>query len=207
MKKSGISIKTGALIVIFVFIMTSCATTNLTSVWKDDSYTGKADKIFIIGAAQQPGIRRIFEREFVNQLKSHGIYAVASNESIPGDKMLDKDVIVSKIRELDVNAVLVTRLLEKKHIVRQIPEYYSRWSRYYGESYESSCPRGYNCEDIAALETNLYDVKTEKLIWSAISETHVEAGTYKVIKEFIASIIKGIKEENILHKIERQGIQ
>ena len=158
---------------------------------------------YIIGAAKKPGIRKIFEREFVNQLKSHGVYALESNEYIPGDKMLDKDVIVSKIRELDVNAVLVTRLLEQKHIVRKVPGYCSTWNRYYEESYESSCPRGYNCEEIAALETNLYDAKTEKLIWSAISETNVEAGTYDVIKGFITSIIKDLSEENILRKDER----
>jgi hypothetical protein len=181
-------------------MITSCATTDLTSVWKDDNYTGKVDKIFIIGAAQKPGIRKMFEREFVNQLKSQGIYAVASNEYIPEDKMLDKDAIVSKIRELDVNSVLITRLLERKHIVRQIPGYYSNWLRYYKESYESSCPRGYNCEDIAAIETNLYEVKTEKLIWSAISETDVKGGSYTLIKEFITSIIKGLSEGNVLQK-------
>jgi len=183
-----------------VFIISSCASTHLTSVWKDDAYAGRADKIFIIGAAQKPGIRSIFEREFVAQLKSQGIYAVASNEYIPGDTMLDKEVIASKIRELDVNAVLVTRLLEQKRIVQRIPGYYSDWRLYYKESYESSCRPGYNCEDIAALETNLYDVKTEKLIWSAISETSVKAGTYEIIKEFIASIIKGLSEGNILHE-------
>ncbi len=184
---------------LFVIIITSCATTNLTSVWKDDSYTGKADKIFIIGAAQKPGIRKIFEREFVNQLKAQGVNAIASDKYIPGDKMLDKDVIVSKIRELDVSTVLVTRLLERKDVVRAIPGYYSSLHNYYRQSYESSCPPGYKCEDIAALETNLYEVKTEKLIWSAITETSVEAGTYDVIKEFIATIIKGLTKDNILH--------
>ncbi len=188
------------LITFIIITITSCATTNLTSVWKDDSFTGKADKIFIIGASQKPGVRRIFEREFVNQLKSRGINAVASDKYIPGDKMLDKDVIVSKIRELDVNIVLVTRLLEKKNIARQIPGYYSTWDRYYQESFTSSCPRGFHCEDIAALETNLYDVKSEKLIWSAITETNVESGTYDVIKDFIESIIKGLTKDNILHK-------
>ncbi len=189
-----------SLMAFFAFIFISCSTTNLTSVWKDDSYSGKADKIFIIGAAQKPGIRRIFEREFVNQLKSRGINAVASDKYIPGDKMLDKDVIVSKIRELDINIVLVTRLLERKDIVRPIPGYYSNMHHYYRKSFEYSCPPGYSCEDIAALETNLYEVETEKLIWSATTETNVEAGTYEIIKGFISSIIKSLTKDNIIHE-------
>jgi hypothetical protein len=148
------------LIIILSVSLTSCATTDVTSVWKDESYGNQIKKICVIGAAQKPGIRRIFEREFVNQLKALGVYAVPSHQYISDDKMMDKDIVISKIKELDIDAVIITRLLEKKRIVKQIPGYYTHMRHYYATSYKSSCPYGYNCKDVVVLETNLYEVKT-----------------------------------------------
>ncbi|UCD36160.1 MAG: hypothetical protein JSU90_04845 [Nitrospiraceae bacterium] len=184
---------------LFVLILvSSCAATKLASTWKDSSYQGDIKRVFVIGAAQNPGMRRIFEREFATELKSHGLYAVPSHEYIPQDTMLDKDAIVSKVRELDMDTVLVTRLLDKKRIVQDIPGYYTSWPQYYKAGYQSSCPRGSRCDDVVALETNLYEVKTEKLVWSALTKTFIEDGTYQLIREFVQVIMENLMNEGLI---------
>jgi hypothetical protein len=51
---------------------------------------------------------------------------------------------------------------------------------------------------VLVLDTNLYDVSTEKLIWSAISETFVEGSDEKLIKELIKLITDNLSKQNVL---------
>lgn len=188
-----------SLSIMALLFMISCApTTNLTSVWRDDNYRGNMKNVFVIGAAQKPGVRRIFEREFVSQLKTHGTNAVASYEYISDDKMLDKDTVVSTIKNMDIDAVLVSRLLERKNIKSYVPGSYQNWHSYYSTAYRDSCPPGYVCQEIVAQETNLFDARTEQLVWSAISETFVNDGTYELIKSFIKQVIDNLTKENLI---------
>jgi hypothetical protein len=60
-----------------------------------------------------------------------------------------------------------------------VPGSYSRWGSYYGHAYSP----GYVVEDeYVYIETNLYDVATEKLIWSTQSETIILASDQALIK-------------------------
>jgi hypothetical protein len=43
---------------------------------------------------------------------------------------------------------------------------------------------------VVTLETNLYETQEEKLIWSSLSKTFVQARSYKEIKSVIKAIMK-----------------
>jgi hypothetical protein len=163
----------------------------LNYVWRDEGYSSHIKKVFIIGVSPKPVIRRIFEREFVNQLKSHGVDAVASHQVIPSDEMLDKETIVSKIKDLDIDTVLITRLAEKKTTTT----YFNDWYGYYSGSH-----RIVYKEELVSLETNLYEVRTEKLIWSALSETVLfqELSIYKKIQSLVEVMVKHLSEEKFI---------
>ena len=189
--KQGKHFNVFILAAISLLLMASCASTKLYSVLRDESYSGKIKKVFIIGAFPKPDIRRKFEHEFVNQLKSRGVDAVASNQLIPSDKMLDKETIVSKIKGLDIDAVLVTRLVEKKTIVTD----YGGWYYNYSGGYERAFK-----DELVSLETNLYEVWTEKLIWSVLSETYLmeERSSYTSMKSLVKGIVEKLSEEKFI---------
>ncbi len=52
-------------IAISIFLFTSCATTKLTTVWKDESFHKTIRKIVVAGAFRQTSIRNFLEDEFV----------------------------------------------------------------------------------------------------------------------------------------------
>ena len=189
--KQGKHFNVFILAAISLLLMTSCASTKLYSVWRDESYSGKIKKVFIIGASTKPDIRRIFEHEFVNQLKSRGVDAVASNQVLPSDKMLDKETIVSKIKGLDIDAVLVTRLVEKKTIVTQYGGWYDNYYGSYARTFT---------DELVSLETNLYEVWAEKLIWSVLSETVLkeEHSSYRPMKSLVKVMVKKLSEEKFI---------
>jgi hypothetical protein len=157
-KRLGLS-----LLLIALLLITSCAATTLTSVWKDESYTGNLKKVFVIGASQNTQIRSAFENEFINQLNSHGVDAFPSHYIIYPEKMLDKDTIVSNIKNLDIDAVLITSLSNKNTMT------YQGWYESYTYNYRVSKRASAETDATFYLETKLFDAKTEKLIWSATS--------------------------------------
>ena len=208
MKESGISIKTGALFVIFLFIMTSCATTSLNAVWKDESYQGRITNVLVMGVSKQPVRKRFFEDEFARQFQAHGVSATSSYRVFQSDGMLEKDLVLSKMRDMGIDTFLITRMVDKKTVETYIPgqvHHYAppvphrRWHGYYAASYGTIYEPGYTVKnEIVVLETNLYDAKNEELIWSALSETIKEGNEERVIKNFIKLIIKNLSATNLI---------
>jgi hypothetical protein len=212
MRKSGDSFKTGIIFATFLFILTSCATTKLNSVWRDDNYNRKFNKVLVIGVIKKPALRRFFEGEFVQLLKARGTDAVEGFTVLPSDKEVGKDVIASKLKELDADGVLITRLVDKKTLETYIPGevytehahyappvHYREWDSYHSRSYRTVYKPGYTIKnEVVIVETNLYDAVSEKLVWSALSETFVEGSSDDLIRSFVQIIIKDLSEKNLL---------
>ena len=186
-------------ILLIAILMTSCATTTLTSVWKDESYTGQVHDVFVIGIAKKQSNRRIFEDEFVKQFKAHGVKATPSYAVFSSSNRLDREAITSKMKELGMKTVLITSVVDKQRHV-----YTDTWYDYYSHAYGAyggAHTRTYT-EDVYYLETKLFDRGSGKLIWTALSETFLvddAAPDYdQEIKSFINVMVKKMKEDNLL---------
>lgn len=213
MKKSWISIRTGVLFVIFFFMVTSCATTTtkIKNVWRDSDYGGKIKKVLVIGIIKRPAIKRVFELEMAQQLEARGIDAIAGNLVLPHDKKADKDLILSRLKELNADGVLIASLIRRKTVEQYIPGdvYYGRahyippphyrgWHPYYSRSYGTVFSPGYTLRnEVVIVETNLFDAGSEQLIWSALSETFVEGDSDKLIKSFVEVMIDDLFKQNL----------
>ena len=102
-------------IVLSVIFINACATTELTSVWKNEAYQGgPLRKILIIGVDRNQEMKKLLENEFVLQLKAKGIDAVPSHTVLPEDSILEKELITAKISELRIDSVLITTLVDVK---------------------------------------------------------------------------------------------
>jgi hypothetical protein len=214
MKESGISIRTGALFVIFFFMVTSCATTattELKKVWRDSDYGGKIKKVLVIGVIKRPAIKRFFELEMAKQLEDRGIDAIAGNLVLPHDKEADKDLIVSTLKELDADGVLIATLINRKTVEQYIPgdvyygrgyyappAHYRRMHSYYSRSYGTVYSPGYTTKnEIVVVDTNLFEAGSEQLVWSALSETFVEGDSEKLISTFVEVMINDLFKQNL----------
>jgi len=197
------SISFGVLIAMFI---TACATTRLTMIWKDQTYVGQPRKIMVIGVAKKPVNKRILEDEFVRQLKARGTNAVASYTVMPDEKQGDQAVIAAKMKEQGADAVLISRMASKKTVTTYVPgtvyyppSYYGKWRDYYGHGYEAVYTPGYIAEDeYALMETNLYDAGTDKLIWSASSETEIWGSHQDHIKSYIDVMVNAMADQKLL---------
>ena len=180
----------------------SCATTKMTETWRDDAYRGTIGKVVVIGIFKEPDTRKIFEDEFADRLRARGVDATASRKIVTDAELPDKDVVIGKIRKFGADTVLVTRVMDmetvKNYVPGQayaVPTYYSYYGAYYSYSYR---PGYTETEGFAYLETNLYGLGDEKLIWSGRSKTKLSATRYELIQAFVKTMLDGLSEAKLI---------
>lgn len=186
-----------------VFII-ACAGTKLTHTWVDETYHGKpVSNILVIAVTHKEDNRQSFEDKFVAQLKVSGAEAVSSSSviPIPADLELKKEEILKVVKKLKNDAVIITHLVgveEKESYTppeRDKGGYYGHYGWAYGYTHE---PGFYRTHTIVRLATHLYDVKTEKLIWSGESESLDPGSTNQIIDDVIEVLIKDLQKNNLL---------
>lgn len=186
-----------------VFII-ACAGTKLTHTWVDETYHGKpVSNILVIAVTHKEDNRQSFEDKFVAQLKVSGVEAVSSSNviPIPADLELKKEGILKVVKKLKNDAVIITHLVgveEKESYTppeRDKGGYYGHYGWAYGYTHE---PGFYRTHTIVRLATHLYDVKTEKLIWSGESESLDPGSTNQIIDDVIEVLIKDLQKNNLL---------
>jgi hypothetical protein len=188
--------------VVCVAVLTSCLITTLDTVWKDPQHQGGTlNKILVIGIARNQTIRRVFEDDFVAKLGTYGVDAISSYRILPTEEMLDKNTIESKIQTLNIDAVLLTRLVDKKKET-EYRSYGNRrydWHGWYSRSYSyANTSVSYKEYEVLKIETNVYDTKTGEMIWSALSDT-VAGGSNEVeIKSLIKVITKSLSDSELI---------
>jgi len=194
--------------VLITMLITGCATTKISSVWRDQTYQIKPHKIMIIGISKIPANKRTLEDEFVKQINIQGTDAVVSYTILPDDKDGNKEVIAAKMKEQGADAVLITRIASRKTVYTNInykssvyspPTYYGTWNDYYEYGYKSLYSSDYVEETkYAVMETNIYDAGNNKLIWSASSATEITGTDQKFIKSYVDVIVKNMVEQKLL---------
>ena len=178
---------------------TASGQTVLTDVWKDKDQRGPVKKIAVFWISLVSQNRLFTENEFVRQLKTRGITAMPAYVIIPPDKLVERDAAMTKIRELGVDAVLIVRPTDKMTAQSPIPQPgpagTSRLSEYYQYVYDAPVR---DESDLAYLETNLFEVRNERRIWSARSVTKVAVIDQKALSDFITLMIDRLASDGML---------
>lgn len=193
-------------LVLIAAMLSACSTTQIKSVWKDPSYLGHPQRIMVIAVAREPIYRRIFEDEFVLQLKARGADAIASYATLPDRSQDDQAAIAKMVVQMGADTVLVSRLVSKRSVrvyypatVSHRPIYYGKWHDYYRQGYETINTPGYTTKyEYALMETNLYDARNDNLIWAATTETGVESLNQTLIKPYIGTVLNIMVEYGVL---------
>ena len=187
-------------------LVIACAGTKLTHTQVDESRQGKpVSSILVIGVTykEKEKVRRSFEDRFVAQLRAAGVEAISSGDaiSIPTDLMLEKDEILKAVNKFNNDAVIITHVIgkEEKEFYTPPARSYRSYYGYYGRAYGYTHSPGYSSTNtFYRLATNLYDVKTEKLIWSGKSETLNPDSVKQMIDDVIKVVIKDLQKNNLI---------
>jgi len=200
------------LIALFTFltIIISCSSTktDIIGEWQDDTYQkGNIQKVLLLGivSKEKPLLRRNFEDGMTKAFRDAGINATPSMDIMPYDVAIDSTTFEKYFKELQVDAVVVARLVAvdaardyTAGYLYTIPynSYYGFYGYYYaGVSMANSA--GYLSQNVVVvLETNVYETTNKKLIWSGVSETVEPDKASDVINSFGDELVGRLKSES-----------
>lgn len=195
------------LLPIIIFFSCSSIKTDIIGEWQDDTYQkGNIQKVLLLGIVNKdkPLLRRNFEDGMKRAFENGGISATPSMDHMPYDVAIDSTTFEKYFKELNIDAVVVSRLVAvdaardyKAGYLYTIPynSYYGFYGYYYaGVSMANSA--GYlSKEVVVVLETNIYETANKKLIWSGVSETVEPDKASDVINSFSNELVGRLKRE------------
>jgi len=185
----------------------SCApTTKLTAVWRDETLQDKkVEKIFVMGMLPDKSSRELLENEFVEGLKARGIDAVASYPVLSFETLADKETVKSAVEVYNRDVILSARQIETKSVQRLITTLtyrscvYVDWPGYPQPCIMDLVPVTTALTDTyLVMETDLYDAKTEKLLWKAQAEVWVIEHDPELIKSFVKAMLDRLSQEKVI---------
>jgi hypothetical protein len=187
-----------------LLLTTSCATTKVINTWKDDSQTEKFTTIFVFGLAKIPVYRSFLERQLVDFLKDADVDAHTTYDLFPDIESIDKAEAAAVIKNKGGDGVIVVRLIDKKEekVIRGGKNVWvgggavqdgGDWYSYYETV---SGPDFIIDNKMAIIETVIFNVETEKLVWSAMTKT-TETSTPNAIKSYRKAIGNQLKSSRL----------
>jgi Domain of unknown function (DUF4136) len=215
---AGTELRRAALVTIGLALgMLGCASSTkmLSSSTTPDFRPGSVKKVFVVGVAQNNSLRRVFEDSFVNDLKRDKYDGEASYTRIPDPdpKKIDKDAVAAALVKDGFTHVLVTRLVSVEDRETYVPPttmavgvgyggyggYYGGWYPYMSMSYGYVTSPGYTTVDrVVCLETNIYDLATQKLIWTGQTETWVDKSAEDSVRKVIYAVTWDLRAKKVI---------
>jgi len=190
-------------IVVAASLCTACALTTMRSIQRvPDFRSATIHRVLVIGDFENQSNRKSFEDEFVRQWSRYGVQAVSSLDVLPSSATISKELVAPIAKTRGFDTVFVTRILERKKIQpgeKAVPTI-SPPSE--GELQNSNSvwevllapPVSAREFNLVTVETDLYDVTSERRLWSGWSETEEMKKIPKLIPPFVKLILKHLYE-------------
>jgi hypothetical protein len=195
-------------------LLISCATSRITSSWKaPDAAPQHYNKIMVLGLIRTADrtLREKMENHMVGDLQSLGYNAISALQEY-GPKAfdnMDEQTAMNKLKNSGVDAVITIVMLDKEKEKSYVPGhiyYYSPYSYYYRHfwGYHTAIYRriyepGYYVTNTKYFwESNVYDLYTQKLLYSVQTQSFNPSDSESLGHEYGQLIIKDITKQGIL---------
>lgn len=205
------------IIVLTLFVAGCGTTTRVTNQWKAPNETPKAySKIMVVGLIHEAdrNIREQMENHLVGDLQSMG-YKAESAYATYGPKMfegLSEEEVNKSLVSKGVDAVLTIVLLDKEKERYYVPgqvvyspygTYYNHFWGYYTTLYSRIYSPGYYTESTRFFwESNLYDLATNKLIYSVQTQSFDPSSAEDMGHEYGKKILESLVRNNVLTNVK-----
>lgn len=193
---------------LLALLLASCLTsTSLVNVWEDPAYKGGPfRKIMVLGVGADGGMSNTFEDIFAAELRQRGVDAIPGHTVLPAGEQASREVIEKAGRAAGADGFLLARLVRTQKQTQSVAGYnpaipasgyVNNFYGYYDAAYIYSPPASYHYE-VVTVETNLWDVRTEKLVWSGTTQTFAPGSVNQEAPGFAKLIVGQLASRNLL---------
>jgi hypothetical protein len=199
--------------IIFLVFTAACSSSKITTSWKaEDAPPGRYNKILVVGLIREAdrSIQERMENHFIDDLKGLGYNAVSSLQEY-GPKAfdnMDEEKALDKLKSSGVDAVITIVLLDKERERSYVPSaihyspygiYYNRFWGYRSVLYNRIYEPGYYVTNTKYFwESNFYDMRTQKLVYSVQTQSFDPANAESLGHEYGLMIVKNMVKEHVL---------
>jgi hypothetical protein len=204
-------IYTLALTVITLGLISCGSSTRLIESWHDETYSDgpKLETILVLGVIQDDIQRRAFEARFVEGLIAGGKKAIAGYTLMPEESDYDdKEDIVAAVQKVNADSVLITSFKGETEQQRYVPprvdyapsmSYGGYYGSYYGSAYRRVYQPGYTVVDsVVSLETRVYAVSPEKLVWAGNTKSVNSASPEIITGELVKIVVDDMRDSGLI---------
>ena len=210
----------GALCALLV-VLVACKTTqtSFSQSYRNPGYEANVfKKVLVIGVASNEDDRQKFENAVASAIAGQGGTAAPSYTILPMEEKFSEEELQAVIENEGVDGVLLTRLMSvdreseytppKKYNKPRTRYYpaspgwgwgYGGFYGFYGTTFAEVHEPGYFDSSLTlTLETNLYSVATNELVWTGRSET-IDPETIEDARKSVSeALAKKLKEERLI---------
>jgi len=213
---------------LFVFfasvLLISCSPTKKSTVTVIGSWINKEkipatpeNSVFIVVLTQDMSIRSTMESELAAAATANGVKAIQSLSVLTPVTGVDDSIIIEAFKRTVIksgcSSVLIVTLLDSKNDTKYIPSssysyqpyphygYYGTYYSYYGQAYNTiSTPGYYVTDNTYYIESNLYDVATQDILFSIQTKAVNPNDMGKASKQFAETLVDDLKSNGLLKK-------
>ena len=185
-------------------MLAACSSFSLSNVWRAPDFKGPAMRnVLVLGISNSDATRRIFEDGFAQALKASGVAASAAYSVLPEPGKISDDRLKSAVTQAKADSVLITRLtrVEQRADVVQpvVPAGYYRGGFYgwYGSAW-AGVPASVNTYNVLTIETTLWDMRNETVIWSGNTEAIQPSDVAKATQDMAKVLIERMKKDGVI---------
>jgi hypothetical protein len=189
--------------------LAQCATTSAITSWHDPSFvSGSLHRPLVVALAKRPTVRVKLEDALVSALRNVGVDAAASYRVFP-EAELSAGAIADKLPTTDRDSLLITHLVDVKTETYELatpseayPGFADRWGTYYTQRYNvigSPEYNNYETYDVRkyVLRTNLYDAKSDKLVWTVLTQSEAPTRLDTAVRGFADVVVKTAERDRV----------
>ncbi len=186
----------------------SIRTTDLTDsrIWPENS-SGEISKILVVGVSDNHSVRNLYEREMQQRLQKHGVVVMRSLDKMPKDAVIEREAFETYFKSEGIDAVLVSQVVDVENVgvysegyeYAQPPVALNSYYDYYTNAYYNvSEPGHFDYAKILKVESNLFDVSSEQLVWQCHSKSFNKENAEKVVGDLTKLLTKAMVEDGVL---------
>lgn len=207
-KRSPVVAVAVAGLLVAVLVAAACSSTRLVSVWRaPDSgpYVLAGQKVATLVMTKHEGRRRAAEDLLARRITQGGGRGVASWTLIPQRDVRNESRAREALRAAGVDAVVSLAVVDRERETTYTHGYWTAYPRYrgfwgwygwgWGTVYE---PPRRHTNQIVSVETLVYSLKTDKLVWAATSKTENPDGAEELYESVADAVVDEMKESGLL---------
>jgi hypothetical protein len=189
-------------------VPTYAASTKFKTTWKSpDAATVdlRGQKVVALVIRNEDAPRQDAEVALAKALTARGLQGIPAYSIIPASEIRNREAAKARLEALGIAAVVVMKEVGQSSEVTESPAtfyatatyntfwgyYDSGWSYMYEPSY-------LNIDRIICVETLIYDLRRDKLVWAGMSDSTNPKMVTKLIQDLVDTTAKELKKQGLV---------